>query len=163
MENKIGPRIEPWGTPYILGAGNDEWFPIDTKKCLSDKYEVNHWSTQTCNLAIRMAWSMVSEAGFMLSNIRIDGPPLSAFTTNVRLLKPRQLEIFYLHGSMNPGSKPRLYGRNLMHTEQCLLFHPWNKSIIRYMGDSSTMTHFASLPEIRKKTRLIFIEYVYWL
>jgi len=36
-ENKIGPRIEPWGTPQKRGAADEEYSPIITEKLLLAK------------------------------------------------------------------------------------------------------------------------------
>jgi len=34
-ENKTGPKIEPWGTPYLTGSRGDEKLPISTEKVRS--------------------------------------------------------------------------------------------------------------------------------
>lgn len=37
-ENKVGPRIEPWGTPLVTGTELEENTPISTEKLLFVSY-----------------------------------------------------------------------------------------------------------------------------
>lgn len=39
-ENTIGPRMEPCGTPQVMGTVVDENAPISTEKLLFVKYQV---------------------------------------------------------------------------------------------------------------------------
>lgn len=34
--------MEPWGTPYVRGATEEDALPMATEKVLLDKYELNH-------------------------------------------------------------------------------------------------------------------------
>lgn len=36
-QNRSGPRTEPWGTPHVRGATEEEALPIITEKFLFDK------------------------------------------------------------------------------------------------------------------------------
>jgi len=31
-QKSTGPRMDPWGTPYDTEAGEEEYWPMDTKK-----------------------------------------------------------------------------------------------------------------------------------
>jgi len=43
-ENKIGPRMEPCGTPQEREAQEEDKSPIIIEKVLFDKYDINHLS-----------------------------------------------------------------------------------------------------------------------
>ena len=64
----MGPRTEPWGTPYKRGKVSDLKSPFTTHCVLSLRYDLNHSSTVPqkpkveCNLLIKMSWSIVSKA-----------------------------------------------------------------------------------------------------
>ena len=66
--NNMGPRMEPWGTPQLMGADEENWLPVVTEKDLSDRSEANHWRALPWILTWfsrrfrRIAWSIVSKA-----------------------------------------------------------------------------------------------------
>lgn len=59
-ENKIGPRIEPWGTPQVKRIELDENVSISTEKLLFVRYDANQFNpvsqmpTQRFNLFNRV-------------------------------------------------------------------------------------------------------------
>lgn len=60
MEKRIGPRMEPWGTPQKMGAEEEDESLMETLKDLFDKYDENQFKaepetpTHLCNLFMRM-------------------------------------------------------------------------------------------------------------
>ena len=40
-EKRIGPRTEPWGTPYQSAAGSKSVLPTLTECVLPDRYDLN--------------------------------------------------------------------------------------------------------------------------
>ena len=54
-EKRMGPRMDPWGTPQVRGAGEEEAVPISTVKDLLCRYDLNH-----CNAVSVMPTSWLS-------------------------------------------------------------------------------------------------------
>ena len=46
-ENRIGPRTEPWGTPYWNAAGCKSVLPTLTECVLPDRYDLNQPSASS--------------------------------------------------------------------------------------------------------------------
>ena len=40
--NRVGPRTEPWGTPYVREEEGERCSGMETADVRDDKYEVNH-------------------------------------------------------------------------------------------------------------------------
>ncbi len=45
-ENKIGPKTDPWGAPYIISHTDDLKLFAEILNFLSDRYEENHLMTE---------------------------------------------------------------------------------------------------------------------
>ncbi len=65
---RSGPKMDPWGTPQIIGATDEENLPNSTEKVLSLIYELNHCKAippipnKRSNRQRRILWSTVSKA-----------------------------------------------------------------------------------------------------
>ncbi len=65
---RSGPKMDPWGTPQIIGATDEENLPNSTEKVLSLIYELHHCKAITpipnkrSNRQRRILWSTVSKA-----------------------------------------------------------------------------------------------------
>ena len=46
-EKRIGPRMEPWGTPYWSAAGCERVLPTLTECVLPDRYDLNQPSASS--------------------------------------------------------------------------------------------------------------------
>ncbi len=75
-ENRIGPKMEPWGTQHEKHAEEDIKSPRRTEKLLPDKYDWNHSNTVPlmpthCSIQdFKMLWSAVSNAAVISRSIR---------------------------------------------------------------------------------------------
>ena len=64
--NRRGPRTEPWGTPHFRTDGADSW-PTNTDWVRQLKQEINESRAVpeqpkvSCNIVIRMLWSVVTK------------------------------------------------------------------------------------------------------
>ena len=83
-EKRMGPRMEPWGTPQCRGARDEVASPIPMENCLPVRYDLNHsravpdMPTECCSRVIRIVWSIVSKAAVRSSSTRIEQYPESA-------------------------------------------------------------------------------------
>ena len=73
--NSNGPKIEPCGTPMVIGDRSDEWLLTAVNWYRFDKYDLNHWYVAPLmpylyNLFNRMSWSTQSKT--LLKSIKIE-------------------------------------------------------------------------------------------
>jgi len=82
-ENKIGPRMNPCGTPLSMGAGCECASPIFTEKDLFKRKDLNHASavpqipTSFSRRVNKISWSMVSNAALRSNKTRTAEDPES--------------------------------------------------------------------------------------
>lgn len=81
IENKIGPNMEPWGTPNVNWEGSDKDLPILTDWNLFDRYVWNHLRAvyvkpnQDVRQLSNILWTIVTKAADKSSNMRAVGTP----------------------------------------------------------------------------------------
>ena len=77
-----GPSTEPWGTPWVAGDVTDWELFMETKWCLSVRYDLNQVRAvsvipRDLRREMSMEWWMVSKAALRSSRMRMLSEPVS--------------------------------------------------------------------------------------
>lgn len=105
-EKRMGPRMEPWGTPQVSGAAIEQYSLRWTEKILSVRYDWNHLTAvplmpMHCSRHDkRILWSTVSKAAVRSRSTRIAELPES--TVKRRSLNTLKRAVSVLWRDLNP-------------------------------------------------------------